>query len=150
LEAGKSLNWAHFGGFEHLGIYDLARFDLVRAPLPPLFEISESEIVRFSFSGPGGETHAPLAQRPANNNVQKKNYFISTAEPTKCEEKELTDKIRSPWEWLEKAEIVGNVTRNGVLFDLWQYKTAGTPPNLCSRLCSHSLATQLTCVDVFI
>jgi hypothetical protein len=91
----------------------------------------------------------PLSQHPANGNAQKKNYYISTAEPTKCEEKELTDKIRSPWEWLEKAEIVGNVTRNGVLFDLWQYKTAGTPPNLFSRLRSRSL-TQLTCADVFI
>merc|ERR1711862_358116 len=83
LEAGKSLDWAHFGGFEHLGVYDLARFEL------------------------------------------KKNYFISSADARKCEEKDLTEKIRSPWEWLDKAELVGNLTRNGVLFDLWQYKTAG-------------------------
>merc|ERR1711862_164534 len=48
LEAGKSLDWAHFGGFEHLGVYDLARFDL------------------------------------------KKNYFISSADARKCEEKDLT------------------------------------------------------------
>jgi hypothetical protein len=60
--------------------------------------------------------------------VQKKNYFISSADARKCEEKDLTEKIRSPWEWLDKAEAVGNLTRNGVLFDLWQYKTAGTHP----------------------
>lgn len=60
--------------------------------------------------------------------MQKKNYFISSADARKCEEKDLTEKIRSPWEWLDKAEAVGNLTRNGVLFDLWQYKTAGTHP----------------------
>jgi hypothetical protein len=59
--------------------------------------------------------------------VQKKNYFISTADFRVCHVKDLTEKIRSPWEWLEKAELVGNITRNGVLFDLWQYKTGGTP-----------------------
>jgi hypothetical protein len=44
-----------------------------------------------------------------------------------CHEKDLTEKIRSPWEWLQNAELVGNITRNGVTFDLWQYKTGGTP-----------------------
>merc|ERR1711941_94617 len=68
LEAGKSLDWAHFGGFEHLGVYDLARFDL------------------------------------------KKNYFISSADARKCEEKDLTEKIRSPWEWLEAGVPQNNPT----------------------------------------
>jgi hypothetical protein len=59
--------------------------------------------------------------------VQKKNYFISTADFRVCHVKDLTEKIHSPWEWLKNAKLVGNLTRDGVLFDLWQYKTGGTP-----------------------
>jgi hypothetical protein len=128
FEAGKSFETAFFGGLEHLGFTDLARFDLVR-------ELSSSPS-RLTLSGVQRESVSHLSPRDSLAStrrvwlapVQKKNYFISTADFKVCHVKDLTEKIRSPWEWLENAELVGNITRDGVLFDLWQYKTGGTPP----------------------
>jgi hypothetical protein len=104
---GKAVEDVSFGGFHHLNIWDLARFDLVPSPNSP--------------PPPSTHTDHHHCRRPQ----QKKNFWIVHQERKECHSKELTGKMPAVWDWLEKADFAHNRTEGGETFDVWRYHIGG-------------------------